>query len=331
MDLLGLNFVLNQNCNITCGHCFYNCKPSTKGVMELEDFKYYLSTVASRNKLRWVGLGCGGEAFLYYDRLMECFKETVKYDIKDIYVMTNAFWATTKERARQYLKPLKEAGLNIIWFSLDAFHQEFIPIENIINAATVALEEGIQTVCITSEYFLDFKSDHPLDGETRALLQSFKEKMGPLSKSLVYDRYVLIPGGRASDLYSSYVKEMEAKGKQFPTSFKKCRGTVFWGKNLKDPFSIEIDCNGIVELCPGVAIADLKKDSLEDLLENYNYEKNPIIATLVNEGIPGLTRLAEENGIVLESGYQNECHLCYEIRKALNTVYPQHLTPASCY
>jgi hypothetical protein len=45
----------------------------------------------------------------------------------------------------------------------------------------------------------------------------------------------------------------------------------------------------------------------------------------------GPAQLAREYGVVLESGYVDECHCCYLVRKALVDRFPEHLAPRQVY
>jgi MoaA/NifB/PqqE/SkfB family radical SAM enzyme len=45
------------------------------------------------------------------------------------WVITNGYWAENKALATRRLRELKKAGLTNITFSVDAFHQEYIPLK----------------------------------------------------------------------------------------------------------------------------------------------------------------------------------------------------------
>ncbi len=70
----------------------------------------------------------GGELFLYFNILKGIFKKARELGIKERWVITNGYWTEIKETAERKLSELKESGLLSITFSVDAFHQEYIPL-----------------------------------------------------------------------------------------------------------------------------------------------------------------------------------------------------------
>lgn len=331
MELLGLNIVINHSCNIDCAHCFYSCAPNSKGTMEIGELKEYVKTITKDNKLVWLGLGCGGEVFLEYETMLEAAKEIKAITPVEMLVMTNAFWAVSPERARERVEPLNEVKVDTIWLSLDAFHQKYVPCERVIHAVNASLDAGISSVCVTSEYFIGVDDDNEYNRETKKLLGELREALGERAGLVKYDQYTVIPGGRSSEMFFTYMEEMKKKGASFGVPRGRCKGTTFWGKNIKSPYGIEIFHDGTVGLCPGMAMANLKEVSLKELLEHWDYKTNPIITAIAKEGPAGLIPLAENRGYSLRTDYYNECHLCYELRKHLQPYYSQFLSPKVCY
>jgi hypothetical protein len=45
----------------------------------------------------------------------------------------------------------------------------------------------------------------------------------------------------------------------------------------------------------------------------------------------GPAELARHYGIAHEEGYVDECHMCWEVRKALIDRFPQYLAPKQVY
>lgn len=80
----------------------------------------------------------GGEPFLIGDDLNKVVKYAANHGVLTR-IVTNAYWATTKEKAVEILTDLKMAGLTELNISCDDFHQEFVPLENIRNANDAAL------------------------------------------------------------------------------------------------------------------------------------------------------------------------------------------------
>ena len=67
---------------------------------------------------------------------------------------------------------------------------------------------------------------------------------------------------------------------------------------------------------------------LSELDRTYDHRSHPIIAPLV---AGGPAQLAREYNVELEDAYVDECHMCYEVRKALIDKFPQYLGPRQVY
>lgn len=333
MDIIGLNLVLNHNCNIECVHCFYNSTPEMKSSMDLDDLREYVQAAYdNNNKLRWVGLGCGGEVFLEFEKMIKALEIITEITDTTPYVMTNAYWATSKEVALEKLSRVKEAGAGILWFSLDSFHQKFVPMDRVVNAVKAALELEFDEVSVTSVYLDNIDTRNSYNDQTRALMEKFKEELADQFDQINFDTGGdIIPGGRASDLYFRYLEDQVEKGKSYGVPDRRCKGTTFWGKNIKSPYGLEMFPDGTVGLCTGISIGNAKETPLKEIIENWNYKSNPIVAAIGKQGPAGLIPLAEERGYVLKDDYYNECHLCYDLRKFLQPYFPEFLSAKLCY
>ena len=74
MNLRGIGVLVTYRCNIECSHCYINCGPHRTGVLELDLAKKILREAKDLGlDGSNIHLG-GGEAFLYFDRVLEILK-----------------------------------------------------------------------------------------------------------------------------------------------------------------------------------------------------------------------------------------------------------------
>jgi len=67
-----------------------------------------------------------------------------------------------------------------------------------------------------------------------------------------------------------------------------------------------------------LAIGNAKQKPLSQIISEYDWQQNPIIKTLVQEGPTGLLKLREvQRRQFQENQYISKCHLCIEIRRFL--------------
>ena len=318
MQVKGVDFLLTFKCPSKCRHCSYKAGPERTGYMKLEDAERYLKELTDTQPLQSIGAH-GGEPFLYFELLKWIMEKAKELEVSRTWVITNGYWAKTKEIAKKKLVELKKAGLTSITFSVDGFHQEYIPLESVRNGIEAAATVGFERVCVDS-YFLG----HPdSDNFYNVLTRKAIESLGTLDKVEINKRQADFEG-RAAEL----ARYVESKPE---TPAGKCQVPFWIGGDLKDPQGVEIDFEGNVTLCPGICIGNTKIKSLTQILQNYDHLAHPILSIIAKEGPIGLLEVAISKGFGEQRKFIDECHLCYEVRKFLRRYYPQYLAPRNCY
>ncbi|MFW9901897.1 MAG: radical SAM protein [Candidatus Thorarchaeota archaeon] len=318
MKVKDVDFLLTFKCPAKCQHCSYKAGPNRVGYIKPKEASRYLKELSNMHPLQSVWVH-GGEPFLYFDYLEHIIKEANKLGIARKGVITNSFWAKGIENAKKKLRKLKKAGLNALTFSFDFFHQEFIPLEFVKNALIAAVDLEFETIYVDSYFVNDLASENYFNKITKKNL----EILGDI-EDVEFHRLPMGVEGRATELREYLDLKPELPSGECPVPF--------WiDGDLKNPETIEIDCEGNVTLCPGISIGNTNIQSLTKILNDYDVEKHPILSIVSNEGPIGLLKLAESHGFQHNQNFVNECHLCYELRKYLQPFYPYSLTPEYCY
>ena len=321
MQLKGVDFLVTFQCNASCKHCGYRAGPSQHGYMNVRNAHHWLSTLAATHPLQSITIH-GGEPLLYFPNycVEQILQKAAMLNISHRGIITNGFWTIDHETARRKLMKLKSCGLTSITFSVDVFHQEFIP----FNTVEIGIEEacalGFAKVDVLSHFVDSVNTDNIYNQKTNRLLAKLENLKG-----IEIDRFKTSLYGRAAD---NLVDSME-KPPLPPSGL--CNLPYWLGDKLHDPKAIEIDFHGNVTLCPGICIGNLKTQSLTDVLRNYNPDKHPLLGILAREGPIGLAKMAAEFGIDCNQRFVDECHLCYEMREQLQQLFPSNLAPSSCY
>ncbi|MFX0138432.1 MAG: hypothetical protein ACFFDN_32620, partial [Candidatus Hodarchaeota archaeon] len=234
-------------------------------------------------------------------------------------VITNSFWAKNNEIAKKKLERLKKAGLTALTFSSDFFHQEFVPLDYVRNSLKAAVVLGFDNLYVDSYFVNDNTTDNYLNQITKSNL----EIIGDM-KNVEFHRLPMSVEGRGTDLteYLNLNVELPSGGCPVP----------FWiDGDLENPETVEIDCEGNVTLCPGICIGNTNIQSLTKIIQDYDINNHPVLSIIWEEGPKGLLEIAKEQGFQQNQQYFNECHLCYELRKFLQPIYPNSLAPRDCY
>ena len=124
-----LTFLVSYKCTNECKHCALQASPNQEEItVQPEDVRKYLEDITKNYKIGEVNF-FGGEPLLNLNLLISLIEEAKKFDIPKVGLPTNGYWGKDDETAMKYSQKLKEAGVNLIGFSVDAFHQEFIPFD----------------------------------------------------------------------------------------------------------------------------------------------------------------------------------------------------------
>ncbi|MGC9530648.1 MAG: radical SAM protein [Candidatus Bipolaricaulaceae bacterium] len=318
MQLEGLDILLTYECTGRCAHCCYRAGPGAGSTMTVEEVAGYLAEVEDR-QLEWVLL-FGGEPFVCYDLLRASVGLAVQ--LAEVLVFTNGYWATGPDAARRLLPGLQAEGLDHILFSVDAFHQEHVPVERIAVGIQAPKELGFSRVEIDSRFLSEPGDDNPVNLRTWSSL----DRLGRLCEldSVAADRGPARMVGRAADLLTPRLASR-------PGPWRECPLPGYLGGDLRAPTTVEIHPGGWVNLCAGLALGNARQHRLSDIVAAYDPDSHPIVSVLAREGPSGLLRLARRHGLSPAEGYADGCHLCYQARRLLRPAYPRHLAPARPY
>jgi len=215
-------------------------------------------------------------------------------------IVTNSYWATTREDALLWLEPLKKLGVSLISLSDDFFHygdRADTPPKNALEAAQ-QLELASNYICIE-----------------QPKIETQSDKDGNPGDPVV--------GGGAVFRGRAVEKLTAGLPLKNPSAMTACLK-----EKLEAPSRVHLDPFGHVQICQGISIGNAFESSFNDIIQNYRPMEHPICGPLL-EGGP--IKLAMEHRLQLEEGYVDECHLCYLARKSLMDKYPQLLTPGQVY
>jgi len=264
--------------------------------MKISDIKRILDESQRVGNIKWFYFE-GGEPFLYYQTMLWGLREAEKLGYK-LGIVTNAYWATSFDDAKEWLKPISEIGISDLSISDDAYHYDSTE-ENLAKYAyEVARELGLPVGKITIE-------------DPKKYLKEIEWKGKPVVKGRVLFK------GRAVE------KLVDGLPKKPWNSFEKCLDEDFLNQSR-----VHIDPFGYVHVCQGITIGNMNETSLKDMFNNFDAEKHPICGPILHGGP---VELVKKYHVEHEEGYVDECHLCYSARLKLRKRFPQILAPDQMY
>ncbi len=142
-----LSVFLDYRCNFACQHCSVGSSPKTIFPMPDDVLDAALSGVADVPSLRVV-VFTGGEPTMRKGVLLASIARAKELGVITR-IVTNAWWASTPEKADRWVGELRDAGLDELSTSWDDFHAPFAQFECVVNAVRAALAAGIRVALAT--------------------------------------------------------------------------------------------------------------------------------------------------------------------------------------
>lgn len=300
--ILNGQIMLTYRCSAACRHCLVMASPAqAAALVSVEDAVTYGRDFASLG--RRVILA-GGEALLFFDHVLAICQALGDAGIPVRFIESNGSWCATDELVAGRLSQLRDAGLEGMYFSIDAYHQEFVPAERVCRGVRIARELfGVDQVYAPKVALEDAKG---LEG-----LAADPDRLRGYARS----RRVCYVG-RAADELAQFVGQVgldEIAGQHCQTEL-----------DIDHLPEIQVDPFGFVrpDLCPGVNLGSTRSERLADLGRTQRVRETPLLAEIAERGPTALLSLARRAGFTPQPTYATKCHLCFGIRRHL--VEPMH-------
>jgi len=310
-----LTFLVSYKCTNECKHCALQASPDREKItIKPNDVRKYLEDISKDFEIVEVNF-FGGEPLLNFNLLIDLIEEAKKFDNPRIGLPTNGYWGKDDMIARKYAQKLKKVGVNLIGFSVDAFHQEFIPFDVVKRAINASYEAGIESILIISQTLGSQDDKNTYNEKTNQLIDSISKEF-PFCQVIKSELQVK---GRA-------IKNLTEYYPMLTIPLDKC--LIF-----KAPMYM-IDPNGWVfhQGCQGICLGNAKKNSLSEIIREFKPRKHPIISKVVTKGgVSNLLEIAIEKGYKPQNAYADKCHLCFSTRNFLRPYYPNILEPPNLY
>ena len=172
-----LTFLTTYRCNAQCTQCCFESNPNIAGQLTLNDMLLLLDEAVQSFPALKLVVFSGGECFLLADDLISTISAVHQRGLLSRCV-SNGFWGKDPSRAKSTALRLRNAGVTEINFSTGLEHQQWVPLNSVLNATEALIAEGVNTLITvesdsaTSSCFADLSeglrsrglSENPLVG-----------------------------------------------------------------------------------------------------------------------------------------------------------------------
>lgn len=305
IDLERIEFFITNKCSSKCKHCSVQNKKSSQNHIEEGIAVDIIKKLSTNYNIKSI-MTFGGEPLLFPNEVIAIHKVAKEVGIPYRQIITNGYWTKDFNIIEKISHKLAEAGVNKILISVDAFHQEYIPLELVKKVANSLLEAGISDIKWSPCWAVSEDDNNQYNKKTKSILEELEEI--PIETG---NGNVLYPEGAALENLRDYLpsKKCLTKGK--------C-GDEPYTEPLDLIKSISIEPNGDVAVCKDFKIGNVNEKSISEIIEDYNPYNNLYMKTILEEGVEGLLNMVKNRGLNVDSNeFYSICDMCTKLRRKL--------------
>jgi organic radical activating enzyme len=196
-NLRKIEFVITNACTGRCKHCSEGDHTACGERIDPRTAADAVRKIAAAYDIQTV-MTFGGEPLLYPDAVYAIMTAAKNLNIPKRQIITNGYFSQNPARIREVAERLAESGINDLLLSVDAFHQETIPLDTVKRFAAEARRAGIP-LRLQPAWLVSVDHDNPYNRRTREILGSFAD-MG----IAVNEGNIIFPEGNAARYLTGY-------------------------------------------------------------------------------------------------------------------------------
>ncbi len=196
-NLNRIEFVITNACTGHCKHCSEGEHYGQSCHIDVDRGIKLIRELCANYKIESF-MTFGGEPLLYPKAVFGLQAAARDMGIPKRHIITNGYFSKDEKKIRKVAQSLAECGVNKILLSVDAFHQERIPLEYVKLFASAVLEAGIFTLAHPA-WLVSRADGNPYNIRTREILSEFAD-MG-IAES---DGNIVFPEGNALKYLGEY-------------------------------------------------------------------------------------------------------------------------------
>ncbi len=242
-NLNRIEFLITYACTGRCKHCSEGEHGISGEHLDGDAAARAVESICSKYDIDSL-MTFGGEPLLHFEEVCKIHAAAQKMNIPQRQIITNGFFSRDKEQIKVITTKLAQSGVNIILLSVDAFHQETIPLEPVKIFAEAVKAAGIPLKA-NPAWLVDKNDPNHYNKRTIEILEEFESM-----NIAVSDGNIIFPSGNALKYLSKY---FEADKKY----------TNPYTENPEDIRSICVEPNG------DVLGGNIYQKDILDVIENY--------------------------------------------------------------
>ena len=172
-NLNKIEFVVTYACTGRCKHCSEGDHTSCGERIDSQIAANAVRKIAAEYDIQTV-MTFGGEPLLYTDAVYAIMTAASELNIPKCQIITNGYFSKNVDRIHEVAEQLAACGVNDLLLSVDAFHQETIPLDVVKIFAAEAKACGIP-IRLQPAWLVSATDENPYNKKTREILNSFAD------------------------------------------------------------------------------------------------------------------------------------------------------------
>ncbi len=238
-----IEFVVTTACTGNCKHCSQG-EHNKNLTLDAVKASEVVRKTAELYNIKSI-MTFGGEALLCPDTVCEIHKAAREMKIPKRQLITNGYFTENTAEIKEAAKKIIESGVNEILISVDAFHQETIPL-SFVKLFADAVNTSDINVLLNPAWLKNPDDNNIYNIKTKSILEEFRN-----SGINVCDGNVIFPEGNALKYFESYFNPNEKIINPYE-------------ENPYDIKAISIDADG------SIFGSNIYRQDICDILASYN-------------------------------------------------------------
>ena len=199
-NLNKIEFVVTLACTGRCKHCQNGDPDDRSQNIDADIAQKAVREICENYRIRTV-MTFGGEPLLYPDTICAIHRTAKDMGVDRRQVITNGYFSSDPDKIEETVKKLAESGVNDLLLSVDAFHQETIPLEPVLCFADCAVKAGIP-IQLSPAWLVSLEDDNHYNIRTREIIKAFEPLGIPTGTG-----NIIFPSGNALKYLREYFDE----------------------------------------------------------------------------------------------------------------------------
>ncbi len=172
-NLSKIEFVITYACTGRCKHCSEGGHSVNGICIDPAVAADAVKKITAEYKVKTV-MAFGGEPLLCPEAVYAVMSAARSAQVPKRQLITNGFFTKDAEKIRDVTKRLADCGVNDLLLSVDAFHQETIPLDTVKIFASEAKKCGLP-ILLQPAWLVSREDKNPYNKMTREILAAFSD------------------------------------------------------------------------------------------------------------------------------------------------------------